>query len=255
MSGTIASNSALLSAADAAAASASSSNASSATSASSASSSGTGTAAAGTAGGGSTANPLASLTSNFQDFLSMLTTQLQNQDPTAPMDSSQFTTELVQFTGVEAQIQGNSSLTQLIQLAQGGTALQASQMIGKTVQVTSNQLSLQNGSATIDFTAPAAGPAAIAIYNSTGQKLFDTVVNATSGSNVWTWNGHTASGTAVPDGVYNVAVEGTTAGGGTAALPFAVQGTVTGAQQGNGTVNLDLGPLSVGLSSLTSVKN
>ena len=252
MSGTIASNSALLSAADAAAASASSSNASSATSASS---SATGTAAAGTASAGSTANPLASLTSNFQDFLSMLTTQLQNQDPTAPMDSSQFTTELVQFTGVEAQIQGNSSLTQLIQLAQGGTALQASQMIGKTVQVTSNQLSLQNGSATIDFTAPAAGPAAIAIYGTGGQKLFDTVVNATAGNNSYTWNGQTANGTQMPDGIYNVAVEGASSGGAPAALPFTVQGTVTGTQQGNGTVTLDLGALGVGLSSLAAVKN
>ena len=248
MSGTIASNSALLSAADAAAASASSSNASSASSA-------TGTAAAGTASAGSTANPLASLTSNFQDFLSMLTTQLQNQDPTAPMDSSQFTTELVQFTGVEAQIQGNSSLTQLIRLAQGGAALQASQMIGKTVQVNSSQLSLQSGSATIDFTAPAAGPAAIAIYSSSGQKLFDTVVNATAGSNSWTWNGQTASGATMPDGAYSVAVAGAAAGGAAAALPFTVQGTVTAAQTANGSVNLDLGALSVGLSSLAAVRN
>ena len=210
-----------------------------------------------TSGAGSTGatDPLASLTSNFQDFLSMLTTQLQNQDPTAPMDSSQFTTELVQFTGVEAQIQGNSSLTQLIRLAQGGAALQASQMIGKTVQVNSSQLSLQSGSATIDFTAPAAGPAAIAIYSGSGQKLFDTVVNATAGSNSWTWNGQTASGATMPDGAYSVAVAGAAAGGAAAALPFTVQGTVTAAQTGKGSVNLDLGALSVGLSSLASVRN
>ncbi len=246
MSGTVTSNSSLLTAADLAAAGLASSSTGSTTSNSSSSGS--------VSNSGTTADPLASLTSNFQDFLSMLTTQLQNQDPTSPMDSSQFTQELVQFTGVEAQIQGNGSLTQLIQLAQGGTALQASQMIGKTVQVTSNQLSLQNSSATVDFTAPSAGPAAIAVYSTSGQKLFDTVVNASAGNNTWTWNGQTASGVTMPDGTYNVAVEGAS-GGGTAALPFTVQGTVTGAQQSNGAVNLDLGALSVGLSSLTSVQN
>ncbi len=250
MSGSITSNSALLGAADAAAASAGSSTGSSSTGGTSGTA-----AAAGTVNSAGTANPLASLTSNFQDFLSMLTTQLQNQDPTAPMDSSQFTTELVQFTGVEAQIQGNSSLTQLIQPAQGGAALQAAQMIGKTVQVNSSQLTLQNASATIDFTAPAAGPAAIAIYSGSGQKLFDTVVSAAAGSNTWTWNGRTATGAILPDGIYNVAVEGAAAGGGTAALPFTVQGTVTGARPTKSGVNLDLGALSVGLSSLAAVRN
>jgi flagellar basal-body rod modification protein FlgD len=258
MSGT-SSTSTLLSAADLAAAglagTGTAPSASTSTSTSANTSTGTNAAAGTGVGGGGTANPLASLTNNFQDFLSMLTTQLQNQDPTSPMDSSQFTTELVQFTGVEAQIQGNGSLTQLIQLAQGGAALQASQMIGKTVQVTSNQLSLQNGTATIDFTAPSAGPAAIAIYATNGQKLFDTVVNATAGSNSYTWNGQTANGTTMPDGTYNVAVEGATARGAPAALPFTVQGTVTGTQQGNGTVSLDLGALTVGLSSLAAVKN
>ncbi len=254
MSGTT-SSSALLSAADLAAAGIAGSATGTANAALSGSGSTGTTATSGTAASSSAANPLASLTNNFQSFLSMLTTQLQNQDPTAPMDSSQFTTELVQFTGVEAQIQGNGSLTQLIQLAQGGAALQASQMIGKTVQVTSNQLSLQNGSATIDFTAPAAGPAAIAIYGTGGQKLFDTVVNATAGNNSYTWNGQTANGTQMPDGIYNVAVEGASSGGAPAALPFTVQGTVTGTQQGNGTVTLDLGALGVGLSSLAAVKN
>lgn len=241
------STSALLSAADLAAAGIASAS-------SSAAASSTGNAAASSVSTTGTANPLASLTSNFQDFLSMLTTQLQNQDPTSPMDSSQFTTELVQFTGVEAQIQGNSSLTQLIQLAQGSTAMQSSQLIGKTVQVTSNQLSLQNSSAAITFTAPSAAPAAIAIYNSTGQKLFDTVVNANQGNNTWTWNGQTASGVTEPDGVYNVAVEGATAGGGTAALPFTVQGIVTGAQQSGSSIRLNLGALSVGIAALTAVQ-
>ena len=56
-------------------------------------------------------NPLVALSSNFNDFLQMLMTQLQNQDPTSPMDTNEFTSELVQFSGVEQQINTNASLT------------------------------------------------------------------------------------------------------------------------------------------------
>ena len=89
--------------------------------------------------------PRYSLSSNFNDFLSMLMTQLQNQDPTSPMDTNQFTSELVQFSSVEQQINTNTSLTQLIQLTQAGEVMQASAMTGKQVTVSSDHVPLQNG--------------------------------------------------------------------------------------------------------------
>ena len=88
---------------------------------------------------------LTSLSSNFNDFLKMLMTQLQNQDPTSPMDTNQFTSELVQFSSVEQQINTNTSLTQLIQLTQAGEVMQASAMTGKKVTVSSDHVPLQNG--------------------------------------------------------------------------------------------------------------
>src|SRR5512135_1938062 len=73
---------------------------------------------------------LTSLSANFGDFLKLRMTQLQNQDPTSPLDTNQFTTELVQFSSVEQQINTNTSLTQLIQLTQAGEVMQASAMTG-----------------------------------------------------------------------------------------------------------------------------
>ena len=108
---------------------------------------------------------LNSLSSNFSDFLSLLMTQLQNQDPTSPLDTNQFTSELVQFSSVEQQINTNTSLTQLIQLTQAGEVMQASAMTGKQVTVSSDHVPLQNGKGTIQFTTPAAEPVDIAIYN------------------------------------------------------------------------------------------
>src|SRR6202051_3658763 len=80
---------------------------------------------------------LGSLSSNFSDFLSLLMTQLQHQDPTSPLDANQFTSELVQFTSVQQQIDTNSNLTQLIQLTQASQIEQSTAIIGKPVTVTS----------------------------------------------------------------------------------------------------------------------
>jgi flagellar hook assembly protein FlgD len=76
-------------------------------------------------------NTLASLAGNFQSFLTLLTTQLKNQDPTSPLDTSQFTQQITQMTGVEQQLQSNQLLQQLV-TAQGGVA-QAANLIGETV--------------------------------------------------------------------------------------------------------------------------
>jgi flagellar basal-body rod modification protein FlgD len=201
----------------------------------------------------SAANPLVSLSSNFNDFLNMLLTQLQNQDPTSPMSTDQFTSELVQFTSVEQQINTNNSLTKLIQLTQGDELLQASSIVGKTVLVNTNQLPLQNGQATLQFTAPAAEPVAIAIYNSAGQQVNTVTLNATAGTNTWTWNGTDSNGNPVPDGAYTVSVYGGPQGTTPSALTFAVEGTVTGVSAQNGAVNIDMGSASTSMSNVEQV--
>lgn len=193
------------------------------------------------------------LSGNFSDFLSLLMTQLQNQDPTSPLDTNQFTSELVQFSSVEQQIQTNTSLTQLIQLTQAGEIMQSSAMLGRQVTVASDHVPLQNGKGTVQFTAPAAEPVAIAVYNDSGVKIRDAAVSAVKGSNTWTWDGTDNSGQTVPDGSYLVTVDGGYGSGGTAALPFTVTGTATGVSSQNNAVQLQLGALSVGFDKVQSV--
>lgn len=193
------------------------------------------------------------LSGNFSDFLSLLMTQLQNQDPTSPLDTNQFTSELVQFSSVEQQIQTNTSLTQLIQLTQAGEIMQSSAMLGRQVTVTSDHVPLQNGKGTVQFTAPAAEPVAIAVYNDSGVKIRDASVSAVEGGNTWTWDGTDNAGQTVPDGSYLVTVDGGNGSGGTAALPFTVTGTATGVSSQNNAVQLQLGALSVGFDKVQSV--
>lgn len=198
-------------------------------------------------------NALTALSSNFGDFLNMLMTQLQNQDPTDPLDTNQFTSELVQFSGVEQQINTNSSLTQLIQLTQSGEVMQGTTMTGKQVTVTSNEIPLQDGTGSVSFNASAGQQVAISIYNSAGQDVRDAVVTAQAGSNTWPWNGEDNSGNSLPDGAYKIAVVGANADGTTAALPFTVTGTATGVQSTSNGVQLELGALPVSFSAVQSI--
>jgi len=199
---------------------------------------------------------LTALSSNFGDFLNMLMTQLKNQDPSSPLDSNQFTQELVSFSGVEQQINTNSSLTQLIQLTQAGELMQGSSLTGKQVMVQSDQIPLQDGRGSVQFTAPSAEPAAIAIADASGKVVRTAALNAQAGVNTWNWDGKGDSGAMLPDGAYHISVYGADTGGGVAALPFVVTGIVTGTHSagGNG-MQLQLGALDVGFGTVQSLKD
>jgi flagellar basal-body rod modification protein FlgD len=196
---------------------------------------------------------LGSLSNNFSDFLTLLMTQLQNQDPSSPMDSNQFTSELVQFSSVEQQINTNSNLTQLIQLTQASQIEQSSSMLGKQVTVNSSQLSLQDGKATINFNTTSAEPVAIAVYNSAGTQVQTATLTSQAGANSWTWNGQSAIGTTMPDGPYKVTVTGLGVNGKTSQVPFTVTGTTTSVQNNAGTVEIHLGGLALPFSAVDSV--
>ncbi|HEX4368818.1 MAG TPA: flagellar hook capping FlgD N-terminal domain-containing protein [Rhodopila sp.] len=196
---------------------------------------------------------LGSLSDNFTSFLSLLMTQLQNQDPTSPLDSNQFTSELVQFTSVQQQIDTNSDLTQLIQLTQASQVEQSASMIGKPVTVTSSQLSLQDSSASINFNTTSAEPVGIAIYNAAGVQVQTATLTSTAGANTWTWNGQNASGTTMPDGAYTVTVNAIGVNGATSAVPFTVNGTATSVQNNSGTVEVQMGGLTLPFSAVDSV--
>jgi flagellar basal-body rod modification protein FlgD len=182
----------------------------------------------------------------------MLLTQLQNQDPTDPMDTSSFTTELVQFTGVEQQVATNSSLTQLIQLTQADQVMQSAGVVGKSAAVQSSELTLQSGNAGLTYTTQAAEPVQITVTDGSGNTLYSQAVSATAGANSWTWDGQTNNGVQLADGAYNVTV---TTGTAKTAVPFTVNGTITGMQNSSGSVSLELGSLSVPMTSLTALLN
>src|SRR5437762_13123603 len=125
-------------------------------------------------------NTGATLAGNFQTFLTLLTTQLQNQNPLDPLDTNQFTQQLVQFAGVEQQLRTNDQLATMVSLQQTAQSTQALTFVGKTATVDGSTASLAHGSATWELGVPTNANVTISIDNSTGQTVFtgDYAVNA-----------------------------------------------------------------------------
>src|ERR1700735_2513025 len=146
---------------------------------------------------------------NFDTFLQLLTTQLQNQDPLSPMDTSQFTEQLVEFASVEQQINENTNLQTLISLQQTSEATQAMQLIGSTVTVNSSSGTLSNATgqaASWGLNSPSPATGAVTITSSSGQVAFTGTTSLSSGNQTYTWHGVGNNGVTWPDGTYTLSV-------------------------------------------------
>lgn len=168
---------------------------------------------AASAGTGSAAGK-ATLGSNFNTFLTMLTTQLKHQDPLSPMDSTQFTNQLVQFSSVEQQINANSNLEKLIKLQQTAQTTQGINYLGQTVEVAGTNLPLQDGAASLTYTLPKeARDVKVAIRDASGT-LVKTINGETkAGTHNLDWDGKDTSGNQLDDGRYSITVTATAADG------------------------------------------
>ena len=217
------------------------------------------TATAAVATAGSTAatsgapGALGSLSNNFNDFLKLLMAQLQNQDPSSPTDPNAFTQQLVQFSQVEQQVNTNSNLTSLIQLTQGSALMQSSSLVGKTVEAQTDKLSLQNGTAGLQFAASAPATVNVGVYNSAGIKVRDATVDTTANKGAWTWDGTDNNGRTLPDGAYSA--KATDAAGSGTTVQFGITGKVTGLVRSGNDLTLQMGSVPMSLSTVQSVGN
>lgn len=152
------------------------------------------------------------LSGDFDQFLTLLTTQLQNQDPLSPMDSSEFTNQLVQFSSVEQQIKSNTLLSNLLaSQTLNMTALGVS-FIGKNVEVAGKTFQGGNGvDTTLTYDMPStAKVGTVTVTDSDGRVVFSKDAELTKGVHSFVWNGKDSSGTVVPAGKYTVKVSALT---------------------------------------------
>ncbi|WP_316169305.1 MULTISPECIES: flagellar hook assembly protein FlgD [unclassified Bradyrhizobium] len=166
---------------------------------------------------------------NFQTFLTLLTTQLQNQNPLDPLDTNQFTQQLVQFAGVEQQLKTNDQLASLLTMQQTAQATQALAFVGKTAVVAGDTTSLSSGKASWGLTIPKNCNLTVNIINKAGQTVFTGKYTANAGDNqTYSWNGQGNDGTQWPDGQYKITTVATDAtNGNPVAIKTQVQGAVS----------------------------
>jgi flagellar basal-body rod modification protein FlgD len=198
----------------------------------------------------------ARLADNFSTFLSLLTTQLKNQDPLSPLDSNQFTQQLVQMTGVEQQIASNDLLKKLV--SNTGSGIQtAVSLIGKDVSAVTNDAQLSNGKADWLYKLKLdAADTKIEVLNAKGAVVHvEAATDNKAGDHAYTWNGKDMSGNKLPDGPYTLRVTAKDSTGTAVTSTTYVQGRVTGVEQLDGSTYITVNGGKISWDTVTSVKD
>ena len=197
----------------------------------------------------------AKLEEDLNRFLTLLVTQLQNQDPLEPLDSNEFTSQLVEFASVEQQISQNASLEKLLNLQESSQAADMVSYLGTTIEVTGRQFNLTGDSVDFTYTVPAnAASVNITISNSAGLTVFNTIGATDSGKNSYTWDGKDNSGIDAAAGSYTVLVTAQDAANELLDVDHTVFGEVTGASAEDGQLSLFMGDIAVPFENIISVR-
>lgn len=171
----------------------------------------------GASSGSSSTSSTGNATTDLQNtFLQLLVTQLKNQDPTNPMDSSQMTSQLAQINTVTGISQLNTSLTSLASQLAAGQNAQTSLLIGQNVLVPGNTATVSSGSSSgFGFTlSQAVTDLKVTIKDSSGNVVNSVDLGAQAAGTVPVgWKPTDASGNTLPDGTYTISAQGTTSAG------------------------------------------
>jgi len=184
----------------------------------------TGGTAAAAASTGKTATK--GIAENFDSFLMLLTTQLKNQSPLDPLDTNQFTQQLVQFASVEQQLKSNATLSALLTTVKAST--------------TSNP-------------ARNASQAAITIRDKNGGVVATRTSALTAGAQTFTWDGKTSTGTTAPDGDYTITVAALDSSGQGVPVKTEISGRVDSVDMTGDTPQLVIGSIRVPLGSVKTL--
>lgn len=211
--------------------------------------------AASSSSAASAATDAASTAINEQDFLQLLTTQLQDQDPTNPVSDADFFSQIAAFSEVSGIDQLNTSFSSLASSLQTSQTLQAASLVGQTVLVSGNSGQLTGSGLSGTVTVPASGDVQVGIYNSAGSLVNTLDLGVQSAGTVpFTWNGQDSSGNAQATGTYTIkATVGSGSSAQTASTEVAVQ-VLSVVPNGSSGIELDLeGVGEVPLSSVQQI--
>ena len=209
---------------------------------------------AGTTTSAATGKAGTSFAQDFDSFLKLLTAQLQNQDPLAPMDADKFTSQLVQFSGVEQAINTNTKLDTLIGMSSAGMAGAGLQYVGAVVEVDGSEVTLDDSGADVRYglAAPAA-TVQVSLYDQSGKLVKQMTGTGGAGDNQVHWDGLISPAVRASAGTYRASVTAKDSAGQPVAASLAQRGTVDAAEVRNGTLLLSIGGTEVPADSVRVV--
>ncbi len=192
------------------------------------------------------------LAEDFQQFLTLLTTQIQNQDPLSPMDSAEFTSQLVAFTGVEQQINANQKLDDLIALGISTSLTSAIGYVGLDVSYLGSELSFDGSTPTKIVYAldGEAVEARINITDESGSLVFSSDVSTDTGNQEFTWDGTLNGGGTATEGTYSISIDALDFDGNLVNASTVVSGNVHGVESQNGQIFVLVGERAVPVSNI-----
>jgi len=194
------------------------------------------------------------LAEDFQQFLTLLTTQLQNQDPLSPMDSTEFTNQLVQFAQVEQQINQNQKLDDLVALQLSSISSVALGYVGLDISYISAEMNY-DGETPVDITYALASEAItskVNVYDEEGTLVYSADAPKNTGTNTFTWNGTKTNGEPVEEGTYTVKIDAVDKDNKPIENSTVVTGHVRGIETQNGVVYVLVGDRAVQISNIVN---
>ena len=200
-------------------------------------------------------NSSAQLAEDFDDFLILLTTQLQNQDPLDPADSTEFTNQLVSFAGVEQQINSNQRLESLVSLALGTSFSSSLNYVGKDVSYISAEAYF-DGTKPIEVDYAVDGTSVdttINIFDEEGTLVFTQKISDDDDVESFVWDGKNSGGFLQPEGTYEIRIDALDGQNNPLTATTVVSGHVKGVETQNGTTFLLVGERAVSVGNVINV--
>lgn len=191
---------------------------------------------------------------NFDTFLTLLTTQLKNQNPLDPLDTNAFTQQLVQFTSVEQQLKTNEFLQAMMLSNQTAAADAGVGYIGRMVTASGARSELVNGKAQWNFAVDKPAQISATVRDSAGNVVFTKQGSVQQGESIFTWDGIGDDGKAKPAGSYSITIEGRDADGKLVNVLTEMTGEVRGVDLSGSEPVLLVGNARVNMSSVLSVR-
>ena len=198
----------------------------------------------------------ATIAQNFDTLLNILTTQLKNQNPLDPLDTNEFTNQLVQFTGVEQQLKTNEFLETLMLSGQNTAKSDAVSYIGKEVTSSGRTGELTDDSAVFwAYSAESkAAAATITIKNANGQVVYSKTGPLDAGAGTFRWDGKGNDGNMQANGVYTIDIKGADQDGRDVRVSTASVGVVTAVDFTGSVPILTIGSRQVAITDVTDVR-